>query len=395
MGTLILRWFLSRTVRQASDMCRQARKLMRAQHDLLSASATQAVQEAILEVRKAIRTGQGSEAIRGCLANLEKAANQHLKSYPNASWRENVEVLLVTGAVVLALRSFFFQPMAIPSGSAQPTLWGIMHENLKENPATQIPDGLRRLAQCCWAGIRYYHVVAKREGELTKIDPPKRVLPFVKKQTFWVGSESYTIWFPPDQLFEGLNRSGLRPGDFFREGEDILKLKVVSGDHLFVNRMTYNFRCPQRGEIIVFQSHGIPGLIADTHYIKRLVAVGGDRVRIGNDRHLIINGRRLDASTPFFENVYGFDPKEPPRPDRYSGHVNNTVALKYKQSLAPLFLDESEVFVVRPRHYLAFGDNTMNSYDGRAWGDFPQEKVVGKASFVFWPFSSRFGWGYR
>src|SRR5207247_1158498 len=96
-------------------------------------------------------------------------------------------------------------------------------------------------------------------------------------------------------------------------------LKAVSGDRLFVNRVTYNLRQPKRGEIIVFESHGIPRLIPDTHYIKRLVAIGGDRVRIGNDRHLIINGRRLDASTPLFENVYGFDPKEPPRPDRYSG----------------------------------------------------------------------------
>ena len=46
-------------------------------------------------------------------------------------------------------------------------------------------------------------------------------------------------------------------------------------------------------------------------------------------------------------------------------------------------------------HYLAFGDNTMNSHDGRAWGAFPQEKLVGRASFVFWPISERFGWGYR
>jgi len=66
-----------------------------------------------------------------------------------------------------------------------------------------------------------------------------------------------------------------------------------------------------------------------------------------------------------------------------------------------LFLDDRMEFVVRPDHLLAFGDNTMNSHDGRAWGDFPQEKVVGKSSFVFWPIGkredspSRFGWGYR
>src|SRR5207247_10763552 len=67
---------------------------------------------------------------------LFRSAN--LLPYPSGSIRENVEVFLVTGAVVLALRTFFFQPMAIPSGSAQPTLWGITSENFRGKP-----DGIR------------------------------------------------------------------------------------------------------------------------------------------------------------------------------------------------------------------------------------------------------------
>jgi len=181
-----------------------------------------------------------------------------------------------------------------------------------------------------------------------------------------------------------------------------VKLKVVSGDHLFVNRFVYNFRHPRRGEIIVFESTGIPGIIQNTHYIKRLIALGGEHVRIGDDRHVVINGRRLDASTPGFENVYGFDPRRPPLADHYSGHVNGTVAARYtKNDLASRFPDAQAEMVVPPGYYLAFGDNTMNSNDGRNWGPFPQEKVIGKASFVFWPIGprddnpSRFGWGYR
>ena len=132
----------------------------------------------------------------------------------------------------------------------------------------------------------------------------------------------------------------------------------------------------------------------NTHYIKRLIALGGEHVRIGNDRHVYINGQRLDASTPGFENVYGFDPNHLAEKDQYSGHVNDS-------GLAPLFPDESTELIVRPHYLLAFGDNTMNSFDGRAWGDYPEEKVVGKSSFVFWPIGgrdripSRFGWGYR
>jgi len=41
------------------------------------------------------------------------------------------------------------------------------------------------------------------------------------------------------------------------------------------------------------------------------------------------------------------------------------------------------------------GDNTMNSYDSRYWGPFPEDHVVGKFAFVFWPISSRFGWAVR
>jgi hypothetical protein len=115
-------------------------------------------------------------------------------------------------------------------------------------------------------------------------------------------------------------------------------------------------------------------------------------VRIGDDRHVVINDVRLDASTPYFENLYSFsgDPED----SKYSGHVNETVARNFNRaSLAEHFPDAKAVFTVRPHHMLTFGDNTMNSFDSRSWGDFPEEKVIGKAGFVFWPISDRFGWG--
>src|SRR5260370_19843105 len=62
------------------------------------------------------------------LGNLEKAANKWLKPYPNAAWRENVEVLLVALAVAMAIRTFFIQPFKIPTGSMQPTLFGVASE---------------------------------------------------------------------------------------------------------------------------------------------------------------------------------------------------------------------------------------------------------------------------
>ena len=69
--------------------------------------------------------------------------------------------------------------------------------------------------------------------------------------------------------------------------------------------------------------------------------------------------------------------------------------------LAALFLDDKQEFTVRPHRYIVMGDNTMNSLDSRAWGDFAQESVIGKSAFVYWPFLNqgnrpgRFGWSHR
>jgi len=216
-------------------------------------------------------------------------------------------------------------------------------------------------------------------------------MPFVTKQRFWLGNRPHTLWFPPDQPER---RATLREGQFFRAGEDILKLKVQSGDHLFVDRMTYNFRKPRRGEIMVFETRGIPGLPQDQFYIKRSVALGGETVQLGNDRHLRIDRLRLDAATPHFENVYSF--QGPPRESQYSGHVNEYVSLQNGgPALAPLFPDGTARVTLRPRHYMVMGDNTMNSLDSRTWGDFAQENVIGRYCFVYWPITQRFGWGAR
>lgn len=393
---LLLRWFTSRRVRHAVDVCRQVRRLTRAQRDLLAPAALERVAQGVANFRQVLHQHRTRAELDAGLRELEKIVDANLRPYPHASWRENIEVCLVTGAVVLALRTFFFQPMAIPSGSAQPTLWGITRQNLIDRPDVQIPGRVRRFIDSWWSGTRIYHVVAKESGTLNHIGPPRWTFFFLSRQTLTVGARDHTIYYASSLGNFARDQAGLAEGMRFDAGQDIVKLRVTSGDHLFVNRMIYNFRRPRRGEIIVFSSRGLRGLMPDTHYIKRLVALGGERVRIGDDRHVVIDGRRLDASTPGFENVYGFNPNDPPRESHYSGHVNGTVGRKYGlPGNVVHFPDENAEFVVRPKHYLPIGDNTMNSHDGRAWGDIPQEKVIGRASFVFWPISQRFGWGYR
>ena len=277
--------------------------------------------------------------------------------------------------------------------------------------SVKMPGGWQRVKD--WVkGISYVHVVAQNDGELQAVNPPVRFLIFNIMQTLVIGGVTQTIWFPPDYGEQTLvsraalfPRSEMYPGRYYHQGDDVVRLEVRAGDHLFIDRITYNFRKPQRGEIIVFETKGIPeehrvnppywNIPADEFYIKRLVALPGERVQIGNDRHLVINGRRLDAATPHFEEVYSFNPNVPPRDSQFSGHVNGTVAQTYGlyPNIAPLFPDDATTYTNGPDSYMVMGDNTCNSLDSRSWGSLSASAVIGKAFFVYWPITPRFGVG--
>ena len=380
-------------------MRKHVQKLLNHQRDILAPQTIEAVQTAMASCQQAVAEDADRPALEKQMENLEKVANKWLKPYPNAAWRENVEVLLVALAVAMGIRTFFLQPFKIPTGSMQPTLYGVTSQNLINEPSFKIPTGLTRLREW-FAGVSYIHIVAENDGPVEHVDPPVRLLIFNIFQKLVAGGKTFMIWFPPDYgdprsgSLEA--RAGLQSDHVYRKGEDIVKLRVNAGDHLFVDRMSYNLRSPKRGEIIVFETKGIDSLPQDQFYIKRMV---GERVQIGDDRRLIINGKRLEASTPHFENVYSFNPKELPRDSHYSGHVNEKVQKKYYPNsygnLAPLFPEESTVFTIQPNHYMVMGDNTMNSYDSRGWGEFPATNVIGKSFFVYWPITDRFGWANR
>jgi len=410
-----LNWFLSRTVRQATHMRKHVWKLLSAQRDLLSPQAIEAVTAAVNRIRAACEGPLNRKAVESQMASLEDVANKWLKPYPQAAMRENVEVLLVAIAVAMGIRTFIAQPFKIPTGSMQPTLYGVTsNPNFKDYPLTPVDAGpdpdfevppLWKATLLYWfTGVGYDFKVAKADGQLRAADDaPQKFLLFNLKQRFQVGPEWYTVWFPPDNLLRraGLvERSGQPTSRVFKKGETILKMKSYSGDHLFVDRLTYNFRRPTRGEIIVFETKDIAGMDISQQgqfYIKRLVALGDEKVRIGDDQHVYINGRRLDSTTPHFENVYGFPPSQPPMESQYSGHLNG----KALGMGARYFPDENTEFTVPPNHYMVMGDNTLNSSDSRYWGPFPRENVIGRSFMVYWPFGaqdgrrSRFGWGTR
>ncbi len=413
----MLRWFLSKTLREAINLKRHVRKLFRHQQDILSVEAVAGLQGALAEFGASIAAGLPAKELRVEMVKFERAANKWLKPYPNPSWRENVEMLLVALAVAMAIRTFWLQPFKIPTGSMQPTLYGVTSNPDFSRPLWlggnadvdfKIPAGLERIRHW-FAGDSYLELKARNDGVYNGASKPFRLLIFTIRQTFYIGGQPHTVWFPPDGGGVTLGqRAGLEDAygrvinKHFRAGEEVMRLRVRSGDHLFVNRVSFNFRKPDRGDIIVFETTGITGLQADQFYIKRLVGLGGETLRLGNDRHLVINEtNRLDASTPRFEFVYSFNPLEPPRDSHYSGHINAWVAENAGYSAVDAhrsmknFLDEKATVTIPKGDLMVMGDNTMNSYDGRGWGSFDSRKVIGNAAFVYWPISKRFGWGFR
>ncbi len=387
------RWFVSRSYRHAAELRKQVWYILNSQRDVLAEKARSEVSGALRDFDAALKGGLRAAELKPAMATLEKSATQWLQPYPNAGTRENIKEFMVSGVLILSIFSFFLQPMKIPSGSAQPTLYG----NVITNLDTAIPGRLQRFVDW-FRGIDYHEWIAGDDGVLMN-EPVATTFGFVKSQRLSVGTDTYTFFWPPDNLPSHLT---VHPGQSFHKGDTVLKLKVSSGDRLFVDRLSYNFMRPRRGDIIVFHTVDIERklrvansrVVADTHYIKRLVGLSDETVRIGDDRHVRINGRRLDTSDPGFEKVYSFT--GPPRDSVCSGHVNNKVMAEYSgRGYAPLFLDGNSEFVVRHNYYLPLGDNTMNSLDGRFWGDIPREQVVGRALFVFWPFTSRFGPVFR
>ena len=424
---MILRWLLSTTVRNAVAMRKQVHRMLCAQCDLMTPAANQLVNGALLDLQKALDARVDKAELKKDMATLEAVANKWLKPYPHATMRENVEVLLVALAVAMAIRTFFLQPFKIPTGSMQPTLYGVtslpdfspskidfsgdrskiedqISEQVKLRNALVIPTGWERIKEW-FQGVSYLHVIAQAEGEI-EMGQMQRFLIFNLKQTFSIGGVQQTIWFPPDfgeQPIEKRAGLFLDSHHVFYKGEDVVKMKVNAGDHLFVDRLTYNFRKPARGDIIVFETAGIAenkrrlyGIPPDQFYIKRLVGLPGEKVSIGNDRHLRINGNRLDASTPHFENVYGFSPDKPPHDSEYSGHVNGTVAQEYNISNlggVPLFPDAERVYDVPSNSFMPMGDNTCSSLDSRFFGAVPENYAIGKSFFIYWPITKRFGIG--
>ncbi len=158
---------------------------------------------------------------------------------------------------------------------------------------------------------------------------------------------------------------------------------LVPGDHVFANKLR---RSPAPGDLVVYAFPKQPSV----KFIKRVVAVGGDRVQV-KDGTLLVNGAAIPArEVPCPPLV---DDPSAPCAEETLGSARYTVAARRRDHLLP----PSEEITLAPGAVYVLGDNRDDSHDSRFWGPVPAEHVLGTVSILWWPSAegglrwSRFG----
>jgi len=277
-------------------------------------------------------------------------------------------VILVAIVVAVGIRSYFLQPFKIPTGSMQPTLNGIIGYP-RTAPA---PNILRQIGEFIVLGRNYINVVSREDDQLLEIQPRKMFFFFTFSQLI-CQRQKYLVYASPDTLSHDFN---VFPGRIYHRGDIIARGAIDTGDQVFVDKFSYNFVKPHRGNVFVFRTNHIPGIREDPEagspfYIKRLAGLPGDLLRI-DPPFLYVNGNKAEG--------FGFARVMSAKPP-YRGY-----ALGHEYLSQP-----DRTFTVPQDGYFALGDNSYNSYDSRYWGIVPEENLVGRGLLVYWPFHPHWG----
>ena len=162
---------------------------------------------------------------------------------------------------------------------------------------------------------------------------------------------------------------------------------LLIGDHLLVDKLAYApagpvskyvlpYQAIKRGDIIVFR---YPVDVSQT-YVKRVVGIPGDRIRIEN-KQVIRNGERIVEPYVYHKMDY-IDSYR----DNFPGEPNAPLAGGAAEMLEK-HLVNGEV-VVPPDSYFAMGDNRDSSFDSRYWGFVPRANIIGKPLIIYWSYDA-------
>ena len=144
---------------------------------------------------------------------------------------------------------------------------------------------------------------------------------------------------------------------FYVKGQS-MEPNFYEKDYLIIDELSYRFREPNRGEVIVFRAP----VVQKDYYLKRIVGLPGERVKVGDGKLVVYN-------------------------DDYPQGV----------LVEEVYLDEtttgSSMVTLGSNQYFVMGDNRDASYDSRRFGPIDESVIVGRAWVRGWPFTriSAFG----
>ena len=371
-------------VKQARLYIKEAEKRVSYNRDRWTPEVVATFENEIERLTDAVKR-RDKDAVTASEQALDKLCGQHCPLGKNAGIAENVEVILVAIVVALGIRTYFLQPFTIPTSSMYPTLNGITGRATAEEP----PNILTRAFQTAAYGRSWHNVVAEADETVTNVAEEKRgglrrFFTYTRVDTdagntYWINESKD----PVEAAFGEKHARGFRPtllGKSFHKGESIARGYTDTGDHVFVDKFSYHFRKPTRGEVFVFTTQNIeamgnlgpPPRKPSQFYIKRLGGVPGDELRI-DAPELFHNGHR--AEEPGFVRVMRGSEQSPW--EEYRGYSN---------TIGHILREPDSTFRVPEQKYFALGDNSYNSSDSRQWGTVPQENLMGPGFFVYWPF---------
>ncbi len=364
-----------RSLRKAKKAYKALLNDFRLYEDVLPEGERAKLQEHFADLRQAIACKEVED-----LPSVVEALRLELKETLPETYRqpyvEWFDIIVSALAVAFCFRAYFYEPFQIPTGSMQPTLYGITAVD-GDGPTSWDAPVLCFLKWCI-TGETYQEVTIERPGIIVGWRQDKK--PGYTTLGVQVQGEIDTYHIPANiATREWIAQRNYVPGRRLGQGLTLWKGHVRSGDFLFVNRWIWNFRHPEVGETIVFSTQGIhPMLAENTHYIKRLCGRPGDTVELKPDSsYLWVNGEAVLAPLRMSEIAEHKQPWE--GAPHYAGYQAAPVNPDY---------ETFSTFNLGVGEYVALGDNSDNSLDSRYWGKVPARNLLGPASFVHWPFTS-------
>ena len=136
--------------------------------------------------------------------------------------------------------------------------------------------------------------------------------------------------------------------------------------------VTYWFRGPARGEIVVFKTTGIPGTEFRPLFVQRVAGLPGERIRVVPP-NILVNGKELKEPRIFARISSARD--------GWKGYQLAEPHPEYERAMR----SPQDEIVLGPDEYFVVGDNTTMSADSRYWGPLKRANIIGRATRIWWP----------